>query len=234
MRRLTKLRIDEVSCVVSAANRDARVLIRKSDDDAPRARLFNEIVKSDPPIIKTKKEEPMTQVNIFKLKNVDSVHEVCKSIVAEQAELSEFDFTEMVKGHADQTGQKFEKVFADPDIQTAYAKVRDASYVKALGYPVAARTAPMEAGVDTDGAPDNAATAARAYAQLQNLISEQRRLSPMLPLSKIYEQVFAENPELVSGSVWHSAATGEFTGTRAPSSRAVDSSAETGAFIGRR
>jgi hypothetical protein len=83
----------------------------------------------------TKKESPMSpQVDIFKMQNIDSVHQVCKSITAGTMELSEFDFTRMVKGHAELTKQSFEKVFVSPEIQQTYRIVREATHLQALGY----------------------------------------------------------------------------------------------------
>jgi hypothetical protein len=70
VKKLTKLRIDEVSCVLKGANPGAKVLIRKADDDEwwcpPQRRTsksFDEIMAkadaNDDITVKTKKEQPM-------------------------------------------------------------------------------------------------------------------------------------------------------------------------------
>ena len=53
-----------------------------------------------------------------------------------------------------------------------------------------------------------ASLAEKAYAQLQEKVAEHWKLAPTLTDSKLFEMVFAANPELVKGSVWHSAAKG--------------------------
>jgi hypothetical protein len=61
----------------------------------------------------SKGETPMPTIDIMKLSNIDSVYEVCKNISSGTVELSEFDFTKMVSGHAQLSKQPFEKLFND-------------------------------------------------------------------------------------------------------------------------
>jgi hypothetical protein len=49
-------------------------------------------------ISKKKEEEPMPQVNIFKLANIESVREIAKHIT-EKDDITEFDFTKILMGH---------------------------------------------------------------------------------------------------------------------------------------
>ena len=56
------------------------------------------------------------------------------------------------------------------------------------------------------GSSATADDSAKAYNQLMALAEKQRALAPTLPDTQLYEMVFADNPELVSASVWHSAA----------------------------
>jgi hypothetical protein len=139
------------------------------------------------------KGDPMPQVDIMKLHNPDSVIEVCKSISSGAVELSECDFTKMVAGHARITKQPFEKVFSLPDVQRAYALVREAGHVQALGYSKAfpnlmsIEPVSIEVG-DTSVADDSW----KASAQLAALVEEQRARAPTLTSEQLYDRVMAD------------------------------------------
>jgi hypothetical protein len=189
-RKLTRLRIDEVSSVDKGAGEGVKIILMKRDngDDTRQGMLlFNDIMhKADVPdplrgprdepddkklsdkldeivaemIVAapslhpqrarrwllhtesgrallaqhaTKKElptlnkgnTPMTErVDIFKLSNIDSVVEISKSIINETSEVSEFDFTKILMGHAKQSKRSLESILTDPatpEIQQAYA-----------------------------------------------------------------------------------------------------------------
>jgi hypothetical protein len=80
----------------------------------------------------SKGETKMSQVDIFKLSNIASVVEVAKHIVAKgnTNEISEFDFTRMLQGHArltkrdgESVGAAFERILTAPEnaeLRTAY------------------------------------------------------------------------------------------------------------------
>lgn len=74
----------------------------------------------------------------------------------------------------------------------------------AKAYPQLMDTEPVSVETGSSASADDSA---KAYAQLQKLIAEQRKRSPTLTDTKLFELVFAANPELVKASVWHSAAT---------------------------
>jgi len=163
MRKLSQLRIDEVSAVIKGANPGAKVMIRKVDkpdywEDPPY--LFDDIMyrKANEPradddeqrtntipdddkvsaklramveamivavpsldrqtathfllhtphgrrlaqhfnSISKHEDEPMPQVNVFKLSNIESVREIAKHIT-ENDDIAEFDFTKILMGHA--------------------------------------------------------------------------------------------------------------------------------------
>jgi hypothetical protein len=75
---------------------------------SPNGRLVAQHLNS----ISKRKEEPVTQVDIFKLSNINSVVEIAKSITKGDAEISEHDFTKVLQGHAMLTKSAGESVGA--------------------------------------------------------------------------------------------------------------------------
>jgi hypothetical protein len=118
--------------------------------------------------------------------------------------LTEGEYTECVQEEAKRKGISFEKAM---DWQ-AYAIVREAGYVKALDYGKIGPNLMSVEPVSVSGKDAmDVNSASKSYAQLQDKIAEQRKLAPWMSASQLYDMVFAANPELVSASVWHSAAT---------------------------
>jgi hypothetical protein len=117
--------------------------------------------------------------------------------------LTEGEYTECVQEDAKRKGISFEKAM---DWQ-AYAIVREAGYVKAPDYtkagPNMMSVEPVSVEVGSSATADDSA---KAYNQLMALAEKQRALAPWISASQLYDKVFAANPELVSASVWHSAA----------------------------
>jgi hypothetical protein len=76
-----------------------------------------------------KREQPMPQVDVFKLSNIESVREIAKHI-AEKDDITEFDFTKILMGHArlnkrdqESDGAAFERILTAPgngELRQAY------------------------------------------------------------------------------------------------------------------
>ena len=69
------------------------------------------------------KDEPMPQVDITKLHNIDSVTEVAKNVNDDKVSITEHEFTEILTGHAKVAGTTLEKILTDPnngEIRKAY------------------------------------------------------------------------------------------------------------------
>jgi hypothetical protein len=78
-------------------------------------------------ISKTEKEATMSQVDIIKLHNIDSVTEVAKNVIEDKVALTEHQFTEMLTGHARIAGTTLEKILTGPnngEIRKAYMLVK--------------------------------------------------------------------------------------------------------------
>jgi hypothetical protein len=70
----------------------------------------------------SKKDDPMLQIDIMKLSNVDSVIEIAKSVIDDKVMLTEAQFTEILQGHAKLNRQKgeseaaaFSRIFSEPE-----------------------------------------------------------------------------------------------------------------------
>lgn len=150
-------------------------------------------------ISKHEKESPMPTVDIMKLHNIESVIEFTKSSGA-----SEFVISEVIMGHA-----KLNKMAGESN-QKAFSRIleRNSELLKAYGLakggPNLMSIEPVSVEVGSSATADDSA---KAYAQLQEKVAEQRKLAPTLTDTKLYEMVFAANPEPVKASVWYSAAT---------------------------
>jgi hypothetical protein len=80
-----------------------------------------------------KKETPMPEVDIFKLSNIESVREIAKHIT-EKDDITEFDFTKILMGHArlnkrdkESDGAAFERILTAPEnteLRKAYRIVK--------------------------------------------------------------------------------------------------------------
>src|SRR5882757_1797448 len=69
------------------------------------------------------KDEPMPQVDITKLHNIDSVTEIAKNVNDDKVSITEHEFTEILQGHAKIVGTTLEKILTDPnngEIRKAY------------------------------------------------------------------------------------------------------------------
>jgi hypothetical protein len=141
----------------------------------------------------SKGETKMPQVDIFRLQKIDSVYEVCKNITSGAVELSEFDFTKMVTGHAHITKQPFEKVFNLPDVQRAYKIVSEAGHLQALGYgkafPNLMSVEPVSVVVGDTAVSDDSW---KASDQLTAKMEEQRRLAPWMTATQAWEKIYAD------------------------------------------
>jgi hypothetical protein len=140
-----------------------------------------------------KGETEMPTVDIMKLHNPESVIEVCKNISGGSMELSEEDFTKMVTGHAHITKQPFEKVFSLPDVQRAYAVVREAGHLQALRYgkafPNLMSVEPVSVVVGDTSVSDDSW---KASDQLTAKMEEQRRLAPWMTATQAWEKIYAD------------------------------------------
>ena len=104
--------------------------------------------------------------------------------------LTEPEYTELVQEDAALRKVSFEKAFADPTTQQAYAIIREAGYVKSLGYPNVMSTTPTSVGVGSSSVSDDSE---KAVAALRDMAEKQHRT---------FEQVFADpaNAKLVSAT----------------------------------
>jgi hypothetical protein len=102
--------------------------------------------------------------------------------------VDEHEYTDMWKTEAGSTAA-FAKEFAGPrnEKHEAYEIIRNASYVKALGYP------------DTAGADDSAA----AYAKLQKMAGEFRKSQPELSEAQAFSKVFTDPSNVAISNVAH-------------------------------
>jgi hypothetical protein len=211
MRILKNLRIDEVSCVLKGASPGAKVVIRKADDDTPSEDTPRPLEKLTEMVVAlcnlmpnlspahavrflatppgtafisslSKKEQPMPQVDIFKLHNEQSVIEIAKS-----GALSPHDMSAVVMGHA-----KLAKRDKESEHQ-AYARIVDSNIeirralLKSLPNMMSVEVVSTEVG-STSVVSD----AWKAAAQLQAKIEQQRRLAPTLTRTEIQEMVYAD------------------------------------------
>ena len=140
--------------------------------------------------ISQKEEQPMPQVNIFKLSNIESVREIAKHIT-EKDDITEFDFTKILMGHVrlnkrdnESDGAALERILTAP----GNGELRQA-YQVTKGFPNMMRTEPVSVEVGDTSVEDDSWKAAD---QLASLVAEQRALAPTLTASKLYERVYAD------------------------------------------
>jgi hypothetical protein len=162
-------------------------------------------------VTKHEKDKPM-QIDIMRLRNPESVTEVCKNIISgDLTSLSEHEFSQMVMNNA-----RFNKRAGESDAK-AFSRMfeENAEIRRALGvckgYPNMAETKPREVEVGAENVKEDAGKAA---AQLKALVEKQRALAPTLTLSQLYERVYSDpaNKTVVAAAHgrsadWHSAAT---------------------------
>jgi hypothetical protein len=101
----------------------AMVAIRPSLNPAHAAKwlLHTEHGQSLLNLTKSEKELPM-QIDVFKLSNIESVNEICRHISKGAADISEFEFSQMVLGHAklnkragESDAAAFSRIFQAPE-----------------------------------------------------------------------------------------------------------------------
>jgi hypothetical protein len=224
VKKLTKLRIDEISSVDRGAGEGCRVMLYKRDDTLPEqpqgaALLFNDVMLrkadvSDPlrgprdeddnkklsekldelvtemivarpslhphrarrwllhtpqgqqllSTFKRKEEPPMPEVNIFKLSNIESVREIAKHIT-EKDDITEFDFTKILMGHAmltkrdgESDGAAFERILTaqgNGELRQAYQVTKGMASLE-----------PTSVGVGSSETSDDSAEAVRLLAEM--------------------------------------------------------------------
>lgn len=157
-----------------------------------------------------RKETPMTRAEEIRdlcdfAKRDNGTTAIAKHIITKgTTTLTEHEFTTALMSHCSlhkrddesAAGAFARLIESDRDIRTAYGICK--------GYPNMMDVEPVSVEVGSSATADDSA---KAFSQLQELIAEQRKRSPTLTDTKLYELVFAANPALVKQSVWHSSAT---------------------------
>jgi hypothetical protein len=159
------------------------------------------------------KGEPMPQVDVMHLKNIESVKEFTK---AAKSELSEFEFSQVLMGHAkinkqagESDAQAFSRILTAPE----NTELRQA-YHATKAWPDTMSLTPTQVGGNDafDTSVDD--SSAKAYDQLMMMADKMRKTSPHLTVAQAFDRVFSKE----ENRRWASAATGRFTGTRRSSS----------------
>jgi hypothetical protein len=145
----------------------------------------------------SKKEQPMTQVDIFKLHNVASVVEIAKSI--NSGEAIGIPFAQVLMGHArlnKRSGESDAKAFtrlyeSDVEFRKADQAATQAGWVEysKASYPGVMTVEVVSTEVGSGSVSDDSWKAA---AQLAALVEEQRARAPTLTTSQLYERVYAD------------------------------------------
>jgi hypothetical protein len=131
----------------------------------------------------------MPQIDIYKLNNALSIVEIAKS-----ADISEFEFSEMLMGHArllkrdtESAGAAFERILMGPTPEGAALRQ---VYRKVKGYP---GRASLEVVTEVgDSREDGEADALKAAGQIAALVAEQRSRAPTLSTSALYDAVYRD------------------------------------------
>jgi hypothetical protein len=120
----------------------------------------------------TKKEQPMNRSEemqeMHKFVKSGGMSAVAKRIIETgSTSLTEPEYTELVQEDATLRKVAFEKAFADPTTQQAYAIIREAGYVKSLGYSKSMPTlTPTSVDIGNPNVADDSAEAVRLLGEM--------------------------------------------------------------------
>jgi hypothetical protein len=172
-----------IQAVPSLKQEHALFFLLHSPHGRALARHLSEVTKA--------KEHSMPQVDILKLRNIESVAEISKAIIKGDTGMDEHTFAQILMGHArtakranESDAAAFSRVFTDPaniEIRRAHALTKS--------FPNVMSVEPVSVETGSTLVTDDSATAAD---QLRTLVEQQRARAPTLTTSQLFERVYAD------------------------------------------